>query len=413
MVRRMEDVGLLADLKHFQDLSFYLTDLLDQKRQEIHAIGGPENPGSPDQISDWVYGRLHAKSKGRKRSTDKKYFEALAKDPKTRPDVREACERTLEYRQIATLKTRYVDPMPSLLGADGRLHARILYTRTDTGRLAAKGWEDDDGEDQGANVLAFPKHSDLGLLVRHGFVPGRGRCIAEWDLDQAEMRMMAADSGDQLMISEINSGLDKHTSTASNVIYHRPPETISKHERFTAKAVNFGVLMGITENGLTDQLRKNGMQITEAECRKFLTDWMKGYPGCASYIAGKHAEARRHGYVTNWRGRRRWLPAVHSPDEHRAAEALRQAQATPIQGGAQEIAKLWMVSVYERVEKLRAAGIWIELLLQVHDSLLFELDEWAYEILDQEIREALEEHQYFPVPITCSGGGRGATWGEA
>lgn len=436
MVRRMEDVGLLADLNHFRDLSVYLGDLRDSIDAEIRAMGGPENPGSSDQVAVWIYNQLHARAKKRtatgRGSTQDKYLEAIVKDPKTRPEIRTAIGKILTRREIDTLKTRYVDPMPSLLGADGRLHARILYTRTDTGRFAAKSWTDDEGNTQGANVFAFPKHSDLGLLVRHGFVPGRGHCLAEWDLDQVEMKMMAVDSGDELMIAEINSGVDKHTSTAANVIYGVPVDTLAAlvkqkeadavNKRFTAKAVNFGILMGITSVGLLDQLRKNGSRYrhsdgterewTERDCQDVLDKWLAGYKGCANYIAEKHLEAKRYGWVTNWRGRRRWIPAANSPNEQIQAEALRQAQATPIQGGANEIFRLWMASVRPRIERMREAGIYVELLLPTHDALLFEFDEWAYEILDYEVKAALAEHQYFPVAITCSGSGRGTTWGE-
>lgn len=425
IVRRMEDIGLLADLQHFKDLSVYLTDLRDQIDNEIRAMGGPQNPGSSDQVADWLYRQLHAKAKKRTQSgrgsTQDKYLEAASKDPNTRPAVRAAIDKILKRREIDVLKTRYADPMPDLLGRDGRLHAKILYTRTDTGRLAAKD----------PNVLAFPKHSELGLLVRHGFIPAEGHILAEWDLDQIEMKVMAFDANDELMISEINSGVDKHTSTAANVIYNLPVHELeqriqakdpaAKDQRFTAKAVNFGILMGITASGLLDQLRKNGSMFretdgtlrpwTEKDCQTILDKWMTGYPGCASYIAGKHAQARRLGYVENWRGRRRYLSAVHSPNEKIAAEALRQAQATPIQGGATEIFKLWMIEVWRRVEQMRASGIYVELLLTVHDALLFELDEWAYPILDAEIKDALETLQMFPVPITCSGT-QGSTWGE-
>jgi DNA polymerase-1 len=406
IIRRMEDVGLLADLAHFRDLSVYLGDLRSDLDTEIHAMGGPENPGSSDQVADWIYRQLHARAKKRTQtgrgSTQDKYLEAISKDPKTRPEVKGAIDKILKRREIDTLKTRYADPMLELLGTDGRLHARILYTRTDTGRLAAKD----------PNVLAFPKHSDLGLLVRHGFVPADGHCLAEWDLDQVEMKVMAFDSGDELMIAEINSGVDKHKATAANVIYKKPIDDITKHERFTAKAVNFGILMGITGNGLAGQLLKNGMQTTVEACDAFIDEWMKGYPGCAQYIEGKHLEAKRYGYVTNWRGRRRWLPAANSPNEQIQAEALRQAQATPIQSGAADIFRLWMGSVWQRIEKMRAAGIWVELLLPTHDALLFEFETWAYDILDMEIKEALAEYQMFAVPITCSGSSQGQTWGE-
>lgn len=406
IVRRMEDVGILCDLDHFKYLSAYLTDLRDQTDDEIRALGGPENPGSSDQVADWLYNQLHARAKKRTQSgrgsTQDKYLEATRKDPRTRPEVRNAIDKILHRREIDVLKTRYADPMPSLIREDGRLHARILYTRTDTGRFAAKD----------PNVLAFPKHSDLGLLVRHGFVPAAGRCLAEWDLAQVEMRMLAADSCDETMVAQICSGIDFHLATASDVVYRKPADQITKHERFTAKAVNFGVLMGITEVGLADQLRKNGVQTDETACSTFLKNWMRGYPDCAAYIASKHAEARRYGYVTNWRGRRRWLPAVHSPDERISAEALRQAQATPIQGGAAEIFKLWLVEVWGRIERMRAAGIYVELLLPVHDAMLFEVDDWAYELLDAEIKDALDTLQMFPVPITCADSGRGYSWGE-
>jgi DNA polymerase I len=420
MIARMEDVGILCNPDYFKDLSVYITDLRNSLDDQIRGLGGPQNPGAPDQVASWLYQRLGTRLTKKqftptgKISTKDKYLEAALKASYTRPEQRHALKLVLDRREVEKLRGTYVDPMPDLLGPDSRLHPNVLYTRTDTGRLATKSWRDDDGDKQGANLMAFPKHSDLGILVRHGFVPKSGCVLGEWDLKQIEMKEMAIESGDERMIAQMLSGVDFHQMTAAEVIFNKPLDAVTKDDRFQAKAVNFGILMGMTGKGLQEDLAKKGQFKTVDECTEFIANWMKGYPGCASYIAAAHAEARRFGYVTNWRGRRRWLPAVHSPNSDVSLGAERQAQATKIQGGAQEITKLWMIEVWRRVCELRKSGVYVELLLQVHDSLLFELEEWAYDLLDGLMREALDavqERFKFVVPLACDGAS-GMTWGE-
>ncbi len=406
MIRRMEDVGIPGDAEYFRDLVVLLDDKLAEVDQEIRDAGGPDNPGSSDQVADWLFRRQHIRSKKRtatgKDSTQDKFLEAALKSAYTRPEQRQAITLILDRREIDKVRGTYAVPMPEYLARDGRLHAQILYTRTDTGRLAAKN----------PNVLAFPKHSDLGILVRHGFRPTRpGYVLAEWDLAQIEMKMMAIDARDERMIAQMLSGVDFHLLTASEVIYKKPKELITKHERFTAKAVNFGILMGMTGKGLSEDLAKKGVFKSQDECQAFIDEWMRGYPQCASYIQAKHAEARRFGYVANWRGRRRYLPAIHSPNDDVMLEACRKAQATPIQGGAQEITKLWMVEAYERICAMREQGADVELLLQVHDAMLFELPETLYSEVDGIMRESLAAIPPFAVPLSCEGA-KGLTWGE-
>jgi DNA polymerase-1 len=416
-IRRMEDVGLPVDLDYFKAFSDYLAYQLETERTAIHARGGPVNPNSADQVAAWLYDDLgvsppRKRTKRGRGSTAEKYLQAARHRPATTRPQRQAVDQVLSYKELVTLKTRYVDPMPAWVGADGRLHARILYTRTDTGRLAAKD----------PNVLAFPKHSDLGLLVRRGFVAPPGRVLAEWDLHQIEIVMLAIDSGDERMLAEIRAGVDKHRATAAHILYRIPLNQVTPEQRFTAKAVNFGIVMGLTAKGLREQFDKQGSvhvdargqrrAWTEADCQALLDAWARGYPQAAAYLERKHAEARRLGYVTDWRGRRRALPAVHSPHRQVAAEALRQAQATPIQAGAQELTKLWMLATWPRLEWLRAQGIYVELLLQVHDALLCELDAAAYDDVDAHIQAALGELPRLLAPVTCTGSGPARTWAD-
>lgn len=416
-IQRMEDVGLPVDLDYFAAFSGYLAYQLEVERAAITERGGPVNPNSADQIAGWLYDDLavtppRKRLKSGRATTEEKYLQAIAHRSTTTRPQRHAVEQVLSYKELVTLKTRYVDPMPTW-ARDGRLHAQILYTRTDTGRLAAKN----------PNVLAFPKHSDLGLLVRRGFVAPPGRVLAEWDLQQIEIVMLAIDSGDARMLGEIRAGIDKHRATAADILYRIPLDQVTPEQRFAAKAVNFGIVMGLTAKGLREQFDKQGSQYvdhrtgrhrawTDADCQQLLDAWAQGYPQAAAYLGRKHAEARRLGYVTDWRGRRRWLPAVHSPHRQVAAEALRQAQATPIQAGAQELTKLWMLAVWPRLQWLRASGIYVELLLQVHDALLCELDAGAYDEVDAHVHAALGELPDLGAPISCKGSGPARTWAD-
>jgi DNA polymerase-1 len=315
--------------------------------------------------------------------------------------VHPAVELFQEGREIRKLKGTYADPMPLLIDRDGRLHPRYRITRTDTGRLSAAD----------PNVLALPKHSTRGKLIRMGFLADEGHELGEWDLAQIEMCVFAHDSGDARMIAEILSGVDKHAATASNM-FGRPADVIyaeakshsgpGEHQRFAAKAVNFGILMGITEHGLCDQFHKNGMlDWTEDRCAELLRDWFKAYPQAALYIERKHAEARRNGYVRDMFGRLRWLEGIHSDDDFIRQEAERMAQATPVQSGAQGIIKRVMRNVWPVLKSLRSA-FWIEPLLQVHDALVLEYAADQRELVDSVMMTAMTSAVPLAVPVKAS-----------
>ena len=292
----------------------------------------------------------------------------------------------LDWREADKIRGTYVEPMPAFIQADGRLHPRFRITRTGTGRLSASD----------PNVLAFPKHSELGKLVRMGFRAALGHLLGEWDLNQIEMRVMAHDSQDPVMIEEFKSGIDKHVSTAARLLGKRA-EDVTADERFGAKAVNFGILMGMTEVGLTAQFAKHGRVYPVG----MLAEYFKLYRGVQAYISGKHAEARRFGYVRDMWGRIRYIGGVHSPDRRVKEEALRQAQATPIQSGAQGIIKRIMRRVWPEIVELRRTS-WVEPLLQIHDALIFEYDEAVHRVLDETVMRAMTGTVELRVPVTAN-----------
>lgn len=406
MIARMQHVGLKVDVPHFESLS-----VLFAVEAEVNAdaillqCGEAINPNSGDQVAAYLFDhlkiqdrvvnlRLKKTKSGERYTTNDKVLDALkGADP--------SVELFQEGREIRKLKGTYADAIPRLIGRDGRLHPNYRITRTDTGRLSANK----------PNMLALPKHSKRGKLIRMGFVADEGHELGEWDLAQIEMCVFAHDSGDERMIAEILSGIDKHAATASNMFGRKAEliyaESQSKsgagvHQRFAAKAVNFGILMGITEYGLLDQFHKNGMlDWTQDRCAELLGEWFRAYPGAAKYIEAKHAEARRHGFVRDMFGRLRWLEGIHSDDEYISAEAERMAQATPVQSGAQGIIKRVMQAVWPVLKALRGS-FWIEPLLQVHDALVLEYDADQRALVDSVMMTAMTTTVQLKVPVKAS-----------
>lgn len=416
VVDRMQAVGLKADVEHFRALEPVMRAELERISSEIETAAGARiNPNSGDQVAALLFDTLkvHARARGvRLKKTDGGRFSTNDKTLNALKDTHPVVPLIMEYREVGKLLGTYILPMPKLVARDGRLHPKYRITRTDTGRLAA-------GE---PNVLAFPKHSERGKWIRDGFIADDGHELGEWDLAQIEMCVFAHDSGDENMIAEMLSGVDKHTATAARIFGKDPRDITTKtqvingktipNERFAAKAVNFGILMGITEYGLLDQFHKNGqLDWTEDRCKELLAEWHKAYPQGSSYIYGKHAEARRYGYVRDMFGRLRWLPGVHSDDERIRAEALRQAQATPIQSGAQGIIKRAMVRLWPRLVDLWKAGIWVEPLLQIHDALMMEYQSDARPLIDVVMLDVMTNAVQLRVPVNASAT-FGQRWGE-
>lgn len=415
MIDRMQEIGIKVNPDHFHGI----IPIFDGRAAELDVqiekiLGHPINANSPIQTADALFTKLklhklpaarHIKFKRTQTgnySTDDKALEALE-------DLHPIVPLIRGRREMTKLKGSYCLPILKLYDEDDfRLRCELMLTRTDTGRLAAKK----------PNLLAWPKHSEWGMLIRHGFVADEGHEFGAWDLDQIEMKVFADNANEINMLLAFASGKDLHADTAA-LIFGRPYAEIMDEykgkfgkggeQRFAAKAVNFGILMGITAFGLLAQFHKNGqLHWTLEMCEQLLADWKKAYPNGWAYIQSKHEEARRYGYVRDMFGRLRWLDGVHSEDDYIRAEAERMAQSTPVQSGAQGIMQRAMRNLWPDLVRLRRQ-FWTEPLLQTHDELLFEYDTRYRDDMHRLVLGHMERAVTLKVPVTAKGS-FGLTW---
>lgn len=426
---RMEEVGLPVNLEHYADFSHYLAEELEVKTALLHAEYPGLNPGSADQVAEIMYGHLGIpggkKTKSGKRfTTNDKIMEALKE---SHPFV----AAIIEWRELAKLKSTFVDALPKHTHY-GRLLFQLLPTRVVSGRLAAKN----------PNALAFPKYTVLGKRFRAGVQAPPGRALGSWDLNQIELRVLALDSGSVVLRNAFLTGEDLHYRTALKVFNKPGRGTEGSHpERVAAKAVNFGIPMGLTEVGLAEQMRKHGYKFPELAGKHFATqqaryeaqakvcqqwiaatiaDW-----GIEGYIKAKHAEARRFGYVSSRGGRLRFLPSVLSPNKQIREAAQREAQAYGPQAGARFFMKQIESRVWrEIIQPMNAEGPsaapyrgegphWgrIEPCLDIHDDLLLEFDEDLGPLLHPLIESMVAASFDTEIPITAKGA-IGKKWSE-
>lgn len=400
MYERMQWIGMKIDPTHYVRMSGELVRAMADIREEITRIAGWQvNPNSGDQVAKLLFDQLHLPilkwTDTKKRpSTDDKVLEALE-------GIHPIIELVRDDREANKMFSAFTERVPGFADADNRVHARFRVTRTATGRLATSD----------PNVLALPKHSAWGKLFRQGFIPGVGHRLGSFDLNQIELRVLAHESNDTEMVRIYRAGRDIHAERAHQLFGIRPEDQDDSLHRLPIKKVNFGIIMGMTEVGLAEQMRINKVPYDETDCRTFIRDTFRTWPGAKAWIESKKNEARRYGYVRDMGGRIRYLPGVHSSLPGIRSEAERQAHATPIQSGAQYIMKRWMAVVWDYLEALRIEGVWVEPWLQIHDDLLLEYDQWAGYQVNHAMMESLSLIQGFRIPITCKGI-EGPTWGD-
>ena len=412
MLERMQSNGLLVNRQHMLDLEARLTEEMGGKRDGIKEMVGVRiNPSSPPQTAALLFKQLKLPSRKTtstgQDSTQDKVLEGLRTAHPVVPLI-------LDYRELDKARGSFVRVALSRAGADGRLRCNLRATRVTSGRVAANT----------PNLMAIPVRSAIGKEIRQGFVAPEGKVLADWDLDQAEMRWMAHDSQDSGLISIFRSGtIDVHTSTAASM-FSKPYADIDKNtERYAAKRVGFGVITGITGMGLVDQMvlagakSPDGDDWTEAECDDLIARWFQARPGVAVYMDRCRAEARRQGWVADLWGRRRYLPGVWSSVERIREEACRQSHSHKIQAGAQGYIKVAMAKIWWWLEEVwwPRGGRWVEIepLLQIHDSLLFELpdDEEVTSEVDEVVVMELSNARELLVPMGAKGG-RAKNWGD-
>jgi DNA polymerase-1 len=373
ILERMETIGIRVDVEALRALSKEMDTLLEHERQAIHALaGGAFNVDSPKQLREVLFGALGLKpgkktAKSGEFSTDATTLEDLA-------GGHEIARRLLSYRELAKLKGTYVDTLPALVNPQsGRVHTSYHPTGAATGRLSSSD----------PNLQNIPARTDIGLRIRSAFVPEDGWVFLASDYSQVELRVLAHLCGDVELQSAFRAGEDIHRITAAKV-FGVDPGLVTDEMRRRAKAVNFGILYGMSEARLA---RDQGM--TRQDAHDFIAAYFERFKSVRAYIEGVRAEAMREGQVRTMFGRVRTFPILKKRSHRGEVEqALRAAVNTTIQGTAADLMKMAMRRVAGVLDE---GGFQARLLLQVHDELLLEVPRSEIDTVKDRVREAMEQ----------------------
>ncbi len=375
----MEITGVKVDREQLKAMSEELAGKLDQLTSEIYALAGEEfNINSTRQLGYILFEKLGLpviKKTKTGYSTDAEVLETLAEE-------HQVVARIVEYRQLAKLKSTYVDGLAGLINPrTGKLHTTFNQTVTATGRLSSTE----------PNLQNIPIRLEEGRRIRKVFVPSHsGHYLVAADYSQIELRVLAHISGDENFVRAFREGEDIHTHTASEV-FGVPDEMVTREMRDAAKAVNFGIVYGISDFGLARNIRAS-----RKEARAYIDGYFKRYPGIKKFMDDIVVKAREQGYVSTILNRRRYLPDIFSSNRNIRAFGERTAMNTPIQGSAADIIKLAMVRVDRR---LREEGLKTKMVLQVHDELIFEVPPEELERVVTLIRDSMENAVRLEVPL--------------
>ena len=388
---RMERAGFTVDTAFLRDLgNRYLAEIEEKRQQVIAAAGHPFNLNSTQQLGEVLFEEMnlpHGKKTSKGYSTSVEVLEGLRFDA---PDI---IEPLLRYRQLTKLNSTYVEGLLRLVDSRGRVHSTFDQTATATGRISSSE----------PNLQNIPVRTEEGREIREAFLPREGWVLLDADYSQIELRLMAHFSGDPALIDAFRKGEDIHARTASE-IFDVPPEWVTPELRSRAKAVNFGLIYGISGFGLS---RNTG--VSRKEAAAFIEKYFRTYPGVKRFMDRTASEGADRGYAETLMGRRRYLPELKSPKAPIREFGKRAAMNTPVQGTAADIIKLAMV----RIDKaLREAGLRSKLILQVHDELLLECPPEEAERAADLLREAMEGAIELSVPLVAEVHS-GKNWAEA
>ena len=374
----MEQAGVQLDCQVLKEMSAKLAGDVKRLEREIHQMAGMEfNVNSPKQLGDVLFNRMglprpFKSGKGKVVSTAQDVLEGLAAE-------HEIARRVLEFRQLSKLKSTYIDALP-LLCRNGRLHTSFNQTVAATGRLSSTN----------PNLQNIPIRTELGREIRAAFVAAEGNQLVAADYSQIELRLLAHYSQDPLLLEAYRTGKDIHALTASEV-FGVPPMLIDAEQRRRAKAVNFGIVYGLSPFGLAQQLG-----IEQKEAKRFIDAYFARYVGVRGFIDRTLEQARRDGFVRNLFGRKRPIPDLASKNPNLRGFAERTAVNTPLQGTAADLIKIAML----RLEaELRGRGLAARMLLQVHDELVLEAPVAEVETVKALVKECMEGACELSVPL--------------
>ena len=385
----MERSGFLVDGGALARFGRELSDTIDRLEQRIYAAAGQQfNINSPKQLGKVLFedlGLPHGKKTKTGWSTNADVLEKL-KDHPLVADV-------LTYRQYAKLKSTYADGLLKVIDPDGRIRTSFQMTVTATGRLSSTE----------PNLQNIPTRTELGSKMREMFVAAPGHVLVDADYSQIELRLLAHIAGDKAMIDGFRSGEDIHTITAAQVFGVARSE-VTPLMRRSAKAVNFGIVYGISPFSLSQDIG-----VTVAEAKEYMDKYFAHYAGVRAYMDAVVEQAREQGFVSTLYGRRRWVPELKSSNFNTRSFGERVALNAPIQGTAADIIKLAMIRVRDR---LKAEGLEGRLVLQVHDELIVECPESEAETVCKLVEEEMEGVAALSVPLLAETHA-GRSWAES
>jgi DNA polymerase-1 len=386
---RMEQAGVRIDKGVLSHLSTRFAAEIERVGERIYELAGERfNINSPKQLGVVLFNHMGLPApvkygKGKTISTAQDVLETLA-------EKHEVPRHVLEYRHLSKLKSTYIDQLPNLADTDSRVHTTFQAAATATGRLSSIN----------PNLQNIPIKTELGREIRAAFVAAPGNRLLSADYSQIELRLLAHFSGDPLLVRAYQTGEDIHTLTASEV-FGVPAESMSKETRNRAKAVNFGIVYGISPFGLAAQLG-----IPQAEARAYIDRYFARYQGVHAFIEKTLEATRREGSVRTLFGRLRPIPDIESRNSNARGFAERTAVNTPLQGTAADLIKLAMIAIDH---KLAERKLKTRMILQVHDELLFDVPTDETGAVEKLVREEMEGVVKLNVPLVADLG-LGPNW---
>lgn len=378
VIADMEEAGFLIDMEGLEAYGEVLKEQADALAQRIYFLAGEEfNINSPKQLGEILFEKLQLPSGKKTKTGYSTNAEILEKLSSKHPIVSDI----LDYRQLTKLIGTYVTGLLKVASDDGRIRTNFKQTGTATGRLSSSE----------PNLQNIPVKTEAGRELRKFFLPQEGYKLISADYSQIELRLLACISGDEAMLSAFASGADIHTSTAS-AVFNVPPEQVTPLLRKRAKAVNFGIVYGIGDYSLSQDL-----DISIKQAKEYIDSYLNSYPGVKTYLSDIVKRAYETGAVETLYGRKRYIPEISSKNAVMRKFGERVAMNSPIQGSAADIIKIAMIRVSERFasEKIDA-----KIILQIHDELIVEANADSAEKAAEILRSEMENAISLPIPLS-------------
>ena len=394
VLAEMELTGIMLDVKFFQKMSRELGKRMAEIEMQVYKlVGKPFNINSTQQLSDVLFKTLELEPPDRGKKTASGHYSTSADVLEELRGKHPVVDLILENRELSKLKSTYVDALPEKVDADRRVHTSYSQTNAVTGRLSSLN----------PNLQNIPTRTELGRTVRNGFIAAPGKVLLSVDYSQVELRIVAHIAGDQAMLDAFRHDQDIHATTAA-AIYSIPLEQVTKDQRRHAKAINFGLIYGMSAFGLS-----RSTELTLGEADAFVKAYFHQFPGVKKYLDETRKLAAKQGYVETLLGRRRYFPALTGQINQQVRNREeREAINAPIQGTAADIMKIAMIKI---PGALASAGLQGCMLLQVHDEIVLECLEDELEKTARVVRQVMEDAYTLSIPLSTEARW-GHSWGE-